>query len=219
MNKSYADVLESYMIVEEGLFSNIIKFFKKKKDSEAPKKSSVDYKEYLDFIYEVFEKIPADAITKERNLRKKEVNQLVKLINESLKAVKCDGTGNCLQVEPESKDFAQLKYATYGFEEVFVTLVGFDGYEFMKKKYPQIDYNSREYADIISTEFDTNANKIEKMIKELISKYNIKCIHDVHNDWDKFEGGIFAVLKPSKEFLSIAREYGYITREQYEKTH
>ena len=52
MYKSYADVLESYMIAEEGLFSNLFK--KKKKEENAPKKSSADYEKYLKLLDEVF---------------------------------------------------------------------------------------------------------------------------------------------------------------------
>ena len=50
-----------------------------------------------------------------------------------------------------------------------------------------------------------------------IKNKRLQCIGEVDEDWDKYEGYLFINLKPSNDFIKIARECGYISYDEYLK--
>ena len=203
--KNYADVLESYVIAEEGIFGKL--FGGKKNNSQKKPQETNRYKEYFNFLDSVLEKIPATEIAKEKALRKKEWSAIA-----AISKSRPDDVEDGLEEFLDCSDFTIFDRNSFILRE-------FDCYEDLQRTYSRekLDNMSESEWDKLANAYSDKINsECERICREINSR-NFKCFEDPHVDWDKDEGTLFIATKPSAEFMEIARKFGYVSYETYLK--
>jgi len=196
------------------MINKIKELFKKKKKEKESK--SFDYDGYNKLLTEVMEKIPADVISKEITLRKKELNLLNNFINTQIRNLKISGIYGLNKNEDGVSYFLNKSYGKF-LDENYTCLAYTDFWEYMKKDESEA-YNrdeDDEWIDIFSEEFYPKFNSLYKSIKTFISEKKLQCIKKIDEDGDKYDCIISAYLCPSEEFISEARKYGYLSASQF----
>lgn len=222
-DNNFAEVLESFLIpAEEGLISDFIsKIIARRKAAAELKKqksSTPGYSEYYSFCDEIYKKIPSEIISKEKALRKKEYNVLKAISNSAARSTNISGTVSI--IEQESYDLESfLSCDDHSiFEKFLLPILVFDGYEYMEKKYPNAEeMDSNEYYKKLDNEFVNPAYQLIKKTISAINNKNFACFKNPEDDWDKYEGWFSVDMKPSEEFMKVAREHGYVTYDTFKK--
>ena len=196
----------------------MIKTLLKRQKTRNPNNSLDNFIKYLKFNDKILNKIPDEEIDKERNLRREQMNLMHKIIADTIIKSNIPGVYNNFYsvkdqyfIEDETDDFINME-GSDAFDTQLITLLLIHGFETMEEKDSGIEHDNKYAANIINETLNDRINMLKKYISQEIKDRGMSCIYDIHaecSEYNAYNRYLFAKLKPSDEFIKVAKSYGW----------